>query len=269
MTAPARQLHTRGDRLAFSNGIILLAGAAGSLVIIFDASVTRLIQLYIVGVFVSFTLSQTGMVRHWNRHLAVEKDRAEQRAMLRRRAINAVGAAMSGTVLVVVILTKFMHGAGFAMAAMAVLFVLMSAISRHYQHVREELAVPEGDTKHQLLPSRVHAIVLVSTIHRPTLRAVAYASATRPSRLEAVTVDVDHEATKALQAEWDRRGIPVPLKALDSPYREITGRSWTTSSRSARATRVTSSSSTSRSTCSATGGSRPCTTSPRCGCAVG
>ncbi|HBO54642.1 MAG TPA: APC family permease [Janibacter terrae] len=217
-----RQLHTRGDRLAFSNGIILLAGAAGSLVIIFDASVTRLIQLYIVGVFVSFTLSQTGMVRHWNRHLAVEKDRAEQRAMLRRRAINAVGAAMSGTVLVVVILTKFMHGAGFAMAAMAVLFVLMSAISRHYQHVREELAVPEGDTKHQLLPSRVHAIVLVSTIHRPTLRAVAYASATRPSRLEAVTVDVDHEATKALQAEWDRRGIPVPLKALDSPYREIT-----------------------------------------------
>lgn len=217
-----RQLHTRGDRLAFSNGIILLAGAAGSLVIIFDASVTRLIQLYIVGVFVSFTLSQIGMVRHWNRHLAVEKDRAEQRAMLRRRAINAAGAAMSGTVLVVVILTKFMHGAGFAMAAMAVLFVLMSAISRHYQHVREELAVPEGDTKHQLLPSRVHAIVLVSTIHRPTLRAVAYASATRPSRLEAVTVDVDHEATKALQAEWDRRGIPVPLKALDSPYREIT-----------------------------------------------
>lgn len=217
-----RQLHTRGDRLAFSNGIILLAGAAGSLVIIFDASVTRLIQLYIVGVFVSFTLSQIGMVRHWNRHLAVEKDRGEQRAMLRRRAINAVGAAMSGTVLVVVILTKFMHGAGFAMAAMAVLFVLMSAISRHYQHVREELAVPEGDTKHQLLPSRVHAIVLVSTIHRPTLRAVAYASATRPSRLEAVTVDVDHEATKALQAEWDRRGIPVPLKALDSPYREIT-----------------------------------------------
>lgn len=217
-----RQLHTRGDRLAFSNGIILLAGAAGFLVIIFDASVTRLIQLYIVGVFVSFTLSQIGMVRHWNRHLALEQDRAEQRAMLRRRAINAVGAVMSGTVLVVVVLTKFTHGAGFAMAAMAVLFVLMGAISRHYQHVSEELAVPEGDTKHQLLPSRVHAIVLVSRIHRPTLRAVAYASATRPSRLEAVTVDVDHEATAALLAEWDRRGIPVPLKALDSPYREVT-----------------------------------------------
>ncbi|WP_420870271.1 APC family permease [Janibacter anophelis] len=217
-----RQLHTRGDRLAFSNGILLLAGAAGVLVVIFDASVTRLIQLYIVGVFVSFTLSQIGMVRHWNRHLAVEKDRSAQRGMMRRRAINAVGAVMSGTVLVVVILTKFTHGAGFAIAAMAALFVLMGAISRHYQHVSDELAVAEDDTRHQLLPSRVHAIVLVSTIHRPALRALAYATATRPSRLEAVTVDVDPEATRALQEEWDRRGIPVPLKALDSPYREIT-----------------------------------------------
>ncbi|GAA8848983.1 APC family permease [Helicobacter pylori] len=217
-----RQLHTRGDRLAFSNGIILLAASAALLIVIYDAQVTKLIQLYIVGVFVSFTLSQIGMVRHWNRHLAVEKDVPEQRRMVRRRAINGVGALMSGVVLVVVVLTKFTHGAGFAMAAMAVIFVLMGAISKHYQHVSQELAVPEGDTKHQLLPSRVHAIVLVSTIHRPTLRALAYASATRPSRLEAITVEVDHEATRGLQAEWDRRGIPVPLKALDSPYREIT-----------------------------------------------
>ena len=86
----------------------------------------------------------------------------------------------------------------------------------------EELSVAEDDTSQQLLPSRVHAIVLVSTIHRPTLRAVAYARATRPSRLEAVTVDVEREATDALQEEWDRRGIPVPLTVLDSPYREIT-----------------------------------------------
>ena len=217
-----RQLHTRGDRLAFSNGIILLAAAAGLLVVIYDAEVTKLIQLYIVGVFVSFTLSQFGMVRHWNRHLAVEKDDRERRVMKRRRAINSVGAVMSGTVLVVVVVTKFVHGAGFAIAAMVLLFVLMRAIRRHYDHVREELSVPEGDTRYQLLPSRVHAIVLVSTIHRPTLRALAYATATRPSRLEAVTVDVDAEATAALQTEWDDRAIPVPLKALDSPYREIT-----------------------------------------------
>ena len=217
-----RQLHTRGDRLAFSNGIIILAAAAAALIVAYNAEVTRLIQLYIVGVFVSFTLSQIGMVRHWNRHLRVEKNPVARNRMLRSRVINGIGAAMSGLVLVVVLLTKFTHGAGFAIAAMAVLFVLMNRIRRHYDRVRDELRVEEGDTKQQLLPSRVHAIVLVSKIHKPTLRALAYARATRPSILEALTVDVDPDETRALQAEWDRRDIPVPLKALDSPFREIT-----------------------------------------------
>ena len=217
-----RQLHTRGDRLAFSNGIIILAAAAALLVAIYDAKVTALIQLYIVGVFVSFTLSQIGMVRHWTRHLRLERDAAERGRMLRSRVINGVGAAMSGTVLLVVLATKFVHGAGYAIAAMAVLYLLMTRIRRHYDHVRDELSVHEGDTKAQMLPSRVHAIVLVSKIHKPTLRAVAYARATRPTILEALTVDVDPDETKALQAEWVRRDIPVPLKALDSPFREIT-----------------------------------------------
>jgi amino acid transporter len=217
-----RQLYTRGDRLAFSNGIIILATAAAALILVYNAEVTRLIQLYIVGVFVSFTMSQVGMVRHWNRHLRVEKHPTVRAKMLRSRVINGVGAAMSGTVLVVVLLTKFTHGAGYAIAAMVVLFVLMNRIRRHYDHVRDELSVSEGDTKHQLLPSRVHAIVLVAKVHKPTLRALAYARATRPSILEALTVDVDPDETRALQAEWDRRDIPVPLKALDSPFREIT-----------------------------------------------
>ncbi len=217
-----RQLHTRGDRLAFSNGILFLAGGAVFLIVIYDAEVTKLIQLYIVGVFVSFTLSQTGMIRHWNRHLRTELDPRVRARMRRSRVINGVGATMSAVVLVVVLLTKFVHGAGFAIAAMVALFLLMSAIQRHYVHVSEELTVAEADTGAQVLPSRVHAIVLVSKIHKPTLRAVAYARATRPSRLEAVTVNVDPEETRALQAAWDRRGIPVPLKALDSPYREIT-----------------------------------------------
>lgn len=217
-----RQLHTRGDRLAFSNGIIILAGAAALLVVVYDAKVTALIQLYIVGVFVSFTLSQIGMVRHWTRHLRLERDPVARGRMLRSRVINAVGAAMSGLVLLVVLATKFIHGAGFAIAAMAVLFLVMNRIRRHYDHVRDELAVSEGDTKQQMLPSRVHAIVLVAKVHKPTLRALSYARATRPSTLEALTVDVDPEETRALQAEWDRRDIPVPLKALDSPFREIT-----------------------------------------------
>ncbi len=217
-----RQLHTRGDRLAFSNGILILAGAAVALIVIYNAEVTKLIQLYIVGVFVSFTTSQTGMIRHWNRHLRTERDPKTRSRMQRSRIINGVGAVMSGLVLVVVLATKFIHGAGYAIAAMIVLFVLMLRIRRHYDKVRQELAVDRDDIQHQLLPSRVHAIVLVSTIHKPTLRALAYARATRPSILEALTVNVDPEETKELQLEWDRRGLPVPLKALDSPYREIT-----------------------------------------------
>ncbi|MBC7560286.1 MAG: APC family permease [Dermatophilaceae bacterium] len=215
------QLHTRGDRLAFSNGILILAGAAIFLIFIYDAKVTSLIQLYIVGVFVSFTLSQTGMIRHWNRHLRTERDPKERRRMMRSRIINTIGALMSGTVLLVVLATKFIKGAGFAIAAMVVLFVIMNRIQRHYARVRTELAV-EDSADEQLLPSRVHAIVLVSKIHKPTLRALAYARATRPSLLEAVTVNVEPEETQALQDEWDRRDIPVPLKVLDSPFREIT-----------------------------------------------
>jgi amino acid transporter len=217
-----RQLHTRGDRLAFSNGILILSSAAAALVVIYKAEVTALIQLYIVGVFVSFTTSQTGMIRHWNRHLRTERDPKVRSQMQRSRVINGIGAVMSGLVLLVVLATKFMHGAGYAIAAMVVLFILMNGIRRHYDHVRDELAVSPGDTQHQLLPSRVHAIVLVSTIHKPTLRALAYARATRPSILEALTVNVDADETKELQLEWDKRDIPVPLKALDSPYREIT-----------------------------------------------
>ena len=217
-----RQLHTRGDRLAFSNGILILAGAAIFLIILYDAEVTKLIQLYIVGVFVSFTLSQTGMIRHWNRHLRTERDPKERARMKRSRIINGVGAFMSGTVLVVVLATKFVHGAGYAIAAMAVLFFIMLRIHRHYDRVRVELAVSESSYEDQLLPSRVHAIVLVSKIHKPTLRALAYARATRPSLLEAITVNVEPDETKTLQAEWDRRDIPVPLKILDSPFREIT-----------------------------------------------
>jgi amino acid transporter len=215
-----RQLHTRGDRLAYSNGIIILAAFAIVLIVSFNAEVTRLIQLYIVGVFVSFTLSQTGMVRHWTRLLRTERDAAARARMQRSRVINGVGLSVTAVVLVVVLITKFLLGAWIAIAAMIVLFVMMKGIHRHYTSVARELVVDEGEDT--VLPSRTHAIVLVSKIHKPTMRAVAYARAMRPSTLEAITVSVDAEETRALQQEWDRRGIPVPLKVLDSPFREIT-----------------------------------------------
>ena len=214
-----RQLHTRGDRLVFSNGIILLAGFAVLLIVAFDASVTRLIQLYIIGVFTSFTLGQTGMVRHWNRALRDEHDPAQRRRMQRSRAINATGASFTGLVLVIVTVTKFMLGAYIVLIAMPLLYLMMRGIHRHYEGVSRELVVDE--TNDTMLPSRVHAIVLVSKIHKPTMRAVAYARAMRPTTLEAITVSVDPDETQVLQDEWDRRGIPVPLKVLDSPFREV------------------------------------------------
>jgi amino acid transporter len=214
-----RQLHTRGDRLAYSNGIVVLAVFAIVLIFAFQAEVTRLIQLYIVGVFVSFTVSQTGMVRHWTRALASEQDPSRRRRMFRSRIINGLGMLVTGIVLVVVLVTKFTHGAWIAILAMAGWFVLMKAIRRHYDRVSQELVVGEQD---QALPSRVYAIVLVSKLHKPTMRALAYARASRPNVLEAVTVDVDPDVTESLMEEWDRRQISVPLKVLASPYREVT-----------------------------------------------
>ena len=218
-----RQLHTRGDRLAFSNGIILLAAAASALIIVYQAQVTRLIQLYIVGVFISFTLSQTGMVRHWTRLLGTETDVHERRRMMRSRVINAIGLTITGAVLIVVLITKFTRGAYLALLFMAILFGLMLLIRRHYSSVQRELDEADSNgNKGRILPSRVHALVLVSKVHKPTMRALAYARASRPSVLEAVTVMVDPDETQRLQDEWEERDIPVPLRVLDSPYREIT-----------------------------------------------
>jgi amino acid transporter len=215
-----RQLHTRGDRLAFSNGIITLAGGAILLIYVYRAQVSGLIQLYIIGVFVSFTMSQLGMVRHWTRHLRTETDPAARAHMMRSRAVNSVGFVLTGTVLVIVLVTKFTRGAWIVVLAMPLIYLVMQAIRSHYDKVSLELAA--GDEEVVTLPSRVHSIVLVSKIHKPTLRALAYARATRPTTLEAVTVNVDDDGTRRLSDEWERRRIPVTLKVLDSPYREIT-----------------------------------------------
>jgi len=214
-----RQLHTRGDRLAYSNGIILLAVVAGALIYLYAGSVTALIQLYILGVFTSFTLSQTGMVRHWNRALAMERDAKVRRRIHRSRLINAVGAVFTGLVLVIVTFTKFTHGAYLVVIAIPVLFVMMRAIRRHYDRVAVELTPEPGG---MILPSRVHAVVLVSQLHRPTLRALAYARATRPDTLTALAVSFTSDDVRGLQREWNERGIPVSLTIIDSPYRDLT-----------------------------------------------
>ncbi|XUL94010.1 amino acid permease [Streptomyces galilaeus] len=216
-----RQLHNRGDRLAFSNGILALAIVNALLLWGYQANVTQLIHLYILGVFTSFTLSQTGMVRHWNRELRTQRDPALRRSHHVARAINGTGAVVTGLVLVIVLATKFTQGAWLAVLAATVLWVMMRSIRRHYDTTAAELAVtdPHGELAP---PSRVFAIVLVSTIHKPTLRALSYARAFRPDRLEALTVSVDREEAAALRERWEEFGIEVPLKVIDSPYREVT-----------------------------------------------
>lgn len=215
-----KQLHNRGDRLAFSNGIFMLAGVAIVLLVVYQASVSRLIQLYILGVFTSFTLSQLGMIRHWTRLIGSEKDANERRRMMRSRLVNTIGFISTGTVLIIVLLTKFTHGAYLVVIAMPVLYLIMQGIHGHYNNVSVEIAA--GPEERATLPSNVHAIVLVSRVHKATLRAVAYARASRPSTLEAVTVSVDDESARELLKDWQQRNMPIPLRILSSPYREIT-----------------------------------------------
>jgi hypothetical protein len=214
-----RQLSKRGDRLVFSNGVVLLAGLAVLLIIAFNADVTRLIQLYIIGVFVSFTLSQAGMVKHWSTALAASVDAAARRSMRRSQAINGAGAAATALVLVLVLVTKFVHGAYIVVIAMPLLYALMLRIRRHYDHVDRELQPRAAGIT---APSRIHAVVPVSRLHEPTLRALAFARATRPHSLVAVTVQVDPPETAKLIDEWGKRGMPIPLVVIESPYREIT-----------------------------------------------
>ncbi|WP_153394904.1 APC family permease [Ornithinicoccus halotolerans] len=217
-----RDLLSRGQRLTYSNGILLLAGAAAALVLVYQATVTQLIQMYIVGVFVSFTLSQLGMVRHWNRQLRTEVSLSQRRAMVRSRTINMTGVAMAATVLVVILLARFVHGAGLSLVAIALLWMVMTMVYGYHRSVGEEVALGHGPDASQIVPSRVHALVHVPRLDRATMRALAYARATRPHSLEAVTVDIVAAETERLRAEWTRREIPVTLRVLESPYREST-----------------------------------------------
>jgi amino acid transporter len=209
------QLANRGDRLVFSNGILVLAALAALLIVAFNANVTRLIQLYILGVFLSFTLSQTGMVRHWAGALRGTSG-AERRALRRKQLVNGTGAVATGLVFVVVLITKFASGAWIVVLAAPVIFMVMKAIATHYRQVGEELrAAPSGVA----LPAQVHAVVLVSNLLAPTLRALAFAQATAPATIRAVKVAAEG-ADDSLPVEWEERGVPVPLVVIESPYRE-------------------------------------------------
>ena len=204
-----RQLANLGDRLVFSNGIILLAGAAGLLIIVFDGDTHALIPLYAVGVFLAFTLSQAGMVM---RHLRLKEGRHRFHA-----AVNAAGAAATGVALAVIAVTKFTHGAYIVILLIPLFVFAFLRTHRHYFYVRQQLSLVEMEPER---PIRHTAIVPISAVNRATIHALRYAKSIA-HEVEAVHVEIDPERTRLIQQQWKTWGGGVPLKILRSPYRSL------------------------------------------------
>ncbi|MDX6385731.1 MAG: hypothetical protein QOK48_3304 [Blastocatellia bacterium] len=242
-----RQFATRGDKLVFSNGIIILAVFSGVLVTAFSGDTSRLIPLYAVGVFLSFTLSQLGMVRHWLKAGRALKngppvdDKASAPAAHQQNGpngldqanelkqalhwkksmvINGLGAIATFIVLIVLIITKFIHGAWLVVVLIPILVSIFRAVHRHYLDVARQLTTQGLEP---LRPIRHEVIVPISGIHRGVLRALEYAKAIAPDHVTAVYINLDYEATQKLRAKWSEWGAGVELVVIASPYRSLVG----------------------------------------------
>jgi amino acid transporter len=193
------QFRSRGDRLVFSNGIVILALSASLLVVVFDANLNKLIQLYLVGVFLSFTLAQAGTVMRWRR--------TREPGWQKSAAINTFGGTVTGIVLVVVILTKFKTGAWIIILATPVVMFLMRAVHKHYTYVNDQLANPERKPLNRR-PGNAHFIILVRRVDAAAARAVGFARGTKSTDISAVTFDA------ATRAAWHRLAPDIPLETL-------------------------------------------------------
>ncbi|SBS72899.1 APC family permease [uncultured Microbacterium sp.] len=213
-----KALNTRGDRLVYSNGMILLGLAAIAVLVVFQARLTTLIQLYIIGVFVSFSLGQLGMVRHWRRELRLlpASRRRERRESHIGLFINSLGATFTILVLVIVTVTKFTHGAWLVFFAIPVLALLMIGVNRYYRDVEHEIAM-DDDVEYG--SSGDVAIILVKRVQKPVAKAVDYALAARHDQTLALHVAVTKEDALAVQTDWEVHRMPVPLVVIESPYR--------------------------------------------------
>ena len=206
-----RQLTNRGDRLVFSNGVVFLAAAAGALLIAFGGVTNALIPLYAVGVFTSFTLSQSGMVRHHQK----EREPGWKRSAL----INGVGAVATFVVLIIVAVTKFSSGAWVPIIVIPFIIAIFKGIHRHYSRIEKSLYVEPG-----FRPRRMNhtVIVLVGRVHRGVLDALAYAKSINPTHLIAVSVVTDEEEQARIEDQWREFDLDVELETVYSPYRELT-----------------------------------------------
>ena len=207
-----RQLSNRGDRLVFSNGVLILAGFAAILVIVFNGDELKLIPLYAVGVFTGFTLSQTGMVVHHYR--------LKHKGWKTGAVINAIGALATGVVLIVVASSKFTSGAWVPAVLIPLLVLLLRSIGRHYDKVAKALEIPEG---YKVVRHTHTVIVLVSRVHFGVLQALSYAKSLAPDRLMAVHVVSDAADQESITEQWEKFGIDVELHTVYSPYRALAG----------------------------------------------
>jgi amino acid transporter len=206
-----RQFGNQGDRLVFSNGILILGGVAALLLVIFKGDTHRLIPLYAVGVFISFTLSQASMVRRWFRLRAP--------GWTWRAAINAVGAVVTGVVMLTIAATKFSHGAWIVIVLIPTLVMVFMTVHRHYEEVARQLSVDEFAPGP---PLRNTVLVLVGDIHRGVIYAIQFAQSLSPNA-KAVYVETDPERTRRLEEKWGKWGMGCPLIVLSSPYRSLLG----------------------------------------------
>jgi amino acid transporter len=204
-----RQLANLGDRLVYANGILLLGGLAALLVIIFGARTHALIPLYAVGVFISFTLNQAGMVRHW---LGLQSPGWRRSAF-----INGVGAIATGVVLIIVTATKFVHGAWIVLLLLFAILLVFRTIHRHYQGVAEQLSL----SRRWPTPVRRHTVIVpVAGLHRGVVKAVQYAQILGGD-LRVVTAEIDAHDTEKLRVRWQEVLPEVPLEVLPSPFRSV------------------------------------------------
>jgi amino acid transporter len=206
-----RQFGNQGDRLVFSNGIVILGGLAAALLVVFHGDTHALIPLYAVGVFISFTLSQSSMVRRWLRL------RTEGWGW--RAGLNGLGAVVTGVVMLTIAVTKFSHGAWIVLLLIPLLVATFLAVHRHYEDVAAQLSLEEFSPPP---PMSNTVLVLVGDLHKGVVRAIQYAQ-TLSSSAKAVYVETDPERTRRLEERWGKWGMGVPLVVLNSPYRSLVG----------------------------------------------
>jgi amino acid transporter len=218
------QLTNLGDRLVFSNGIIVLAGLASILVLLFDANEHHLLPLYAIGVFLSFTLSQSGMVVHWLR-VRHKPDFKPTTGWVLKLAINAVGAVATFIVLLILLVTRFTEGGWLVVVAIPVFIAIMLGIHRHYAEVAESLTLqdiqpyPLSASTH---PSQtmIPVVVLIGGLNRASLQAIEYAIRFSDN-VRVCHIETDTETTERLKERWSKWSMDIPLDILSSPYREI------------------------------------------------